>query len=137
MRPKWTRMVLNGSLPPSSFSYGYSPSWVMQIEPQPMPTRSPSTPASIKFLAWAAVTTGDDGSRERNVRIECHHPAQEHPGILVYTSPDLNASQSPSYPLPPSPGTISSPRSSEGLRGVTPHSPFPPITWRWGYFCLI
>lgn len=64
------RVVLNGSpSSSSSSSCGYPPSWVMQMEPQPMPTRSPSTPASIKFLAWAAVTTGDGGSRQRNVRI--------------------------------------------------------------------
>jgi hypothetical protein len=31
-----------------------------------MPTRSPSTPASIRFLAWAAVTTGGGGGRQRN-----------------------------------------------------------------------
>lgn len=24
----------------------------------------------------------------------------------------------------------------QGVRGA-PHSPFPPITWRWGYFCLM
>lgn len=29
----------------------------MQIDPLPIPTRKPSTPASIKFLACAAVTT--------------------------------------------------------------------------------
>lgn len=33
------------------------PSWVMQIEPQPMPTLRASTPASMRFFAWAAVTT--------------------------------------------------------------------------------
>lgn len=33
------------------------PSWVMQMEPQPMPTLRASTPASMRFLAWAAVTT--------------------------------------------------------------------------------
>lgn len=59
--------VLNGR--PSFCPYGYPPSWVMQMEPQPMPTRSPSTPASIRFLAWAAVTTGDGRSRKRNVRL--------------------------------------------------------------------
>ena len=32
-------------------------SWVMQIEPLPIPTRSASAPASIRFFAWAAVTT--------------------------------------------------------------------------------
>ena len=32
-------------------------SCVMQIDPLPIPTRKPSTPASIKFFAWAAVTT--------------------------------------------------------------------------------
>lgn len=34
-----------------------SPSWVMQMEPLPMPTLRASTPQSIRFLAWAAVTT--------------------------------------------------------------------------------
>ena len=29
----------------------------MQIDPLPIPTLSPSTPASMRFLAWAAVTT--------------------------------------------------------------------------------
>ncbi len=33
------------------------PSCVMQIEPQPIPTLNASTPASIRFFAWAAVTT--------------------------------------------------------------------------------
>ena len=32
-------------------------SCVIQIEPLPIPTLSPSTPASIRFFAWAAVTT--------------------------------------------------------------------------------
>lgn len=46
------------------------PSCVMQMEPQPMPTRRPSTPASVRCLACAAVTTVDPtgdkskGSRE-------------------------------------------------------------------------
>lgn len=33
----------------------------MQMEPLPIPTLSPSTPASIRFLAWAAVTTAEGG----------------------------------------------------------------------------
>lgn len=32
----------------------------MQMEPQPIPTLRASTPASIKFLAWAAVTTEEE-----------------------------------------------------------------------------
>lgn len=32
-------------------------SCVIQMDPLPIPTRSPSTPQSIRFLAWAAVTT--------------------------------------------------------------------------------
>ena len=32
-------------------------SCVMQMEPLPIPTRSASAPASIRFLAWEAVTT--------------------------------------------------------------------------------
>jgi len=33
------------------------PSCVIQMDPLPMPTLRPSTPASMRFLAWAAVTT--------------------------------------------------------------------------------
>jgi len=48
----------------------HSPSCVMQMEPLPMPTLRPSTPASIRFLACAAVTTGERGiEREREVYI--------------------------------------------------------------------
>lgn len=86
----------------------------MQMEPQPMPTRSPSTPASIKFLAWAAVTTGDGGSRQRNVRIARPHPAQEYPRVLFYLPQPKVLGQAHATPLP---GTTSLPRSSEGLKG--------------------
>ena len=34
-----------------------SPSCVMHIDPDPIPTLRPSTPASIKFFVCAAVTT--------------------------------------------------------------------------------
>lgn len=37
--------------------YNCVPSCVMQMEPQPIPTLRASTPASMRFLAWAAVTT--------------------------------------------------------------------------------
>lgn len=40
-----------------STAHFITPSWVIQIEPQPMPTLRASTPASMRFLAWAAVTT--------------------------------------------------------------------------------
>ncbi len=36
------------------------PSCVMQMEPLPIPTLRASAPASIKFFAWAAVTTATD-----------------------------------------------------------------------------
>lgn len=42
------------------------PSWVMQMEPQPMPTLRASTPASIRFFAWAAVTTRE---RQRHRKV--------------------------------------------------------------------
>lgn len=42
------------------------PSWVMQMEPQPMPTLRASTPASMRFFACAAVTTRER-QRPRNV----------------------------------------------------------------------
>lgn len=45
--------------------FSNSPSCVIQMEPLPIPTLSPSTPASIRFLAWAAVTTAAERGRQR------------------------------------------------------------------------
>lgn len=42
----------------------------MQMEPQPMPTLRASTPASIRFLAWAAVTTADEEEEEEEETTE-------------------------------------------------------------------
>lgn len=44
------------------------PSWVMQMEPQPIPTLRASTPASMRFFAWAAVTTRGRQTHEENQR---------------------------------------------------------------------
>lgn len=43
------------------------PSCVMQMEPQPMPTLRASTPASMRFLAWAAVTTAGEEDKPTSV----------------------------------------------------------------------
>ena len=72
----------------------FLPSWVMQMEPHPMPTLRASTPASIRFLAWAAVTTAthtrsrvsDKGSYTRDhthtlpcdIRLGLHDWMQKH-----------------------------------------------------------
>lgn len=53
-------------------SRGRLPSCVMQMEPQPMPTLRASTPASIRFFAWAAVTTGTENVTVYNRRIHIH-----------------------------------------------------------------
>lgn len=47
------------------------PSCVIQIEPHPIPTLRASTPASMRFLAWAAVTTRER-QRHRKVTKERH-----------------------------------------------------------------
>lgn len=43
------------------FMISHTPSCVMQMDPQPMPTLRASTPASIRFFACAAVTTTERG----------------------------------------------------------------------------
>ena len=40
-----------------------APSCVMHIDPDPIPTLRPSTPASIKFFVCAAVTTAKNACR--------------------------------------------------------------------------
>lgn len=53
------------------------PSWVMQMEPQPMPTLRASTPASMRFFAWAAVTTR---GRQMHTKNQCGSGAFERDG---------------------------------------------------------
>lgn len=53
------------------------------------------------------------------------------------TSPNLKCWARPILPSTPLPRTKSLRGSSEERRKVTLHSPFPPITCRWGYFCLM
>lgn len=76
----------------------------------------------------------------KNQKEECEAGVPTLPrSVLGYpsTSHNLKCWARPILPSTPLPGTTSLPRSSEERRGVTRHSPFPPITWRWGYFCLI
>lgn len=47
-----------------------TPSCVMQMDPQPMPTLRASTPASIRFLACAAVTTTEKEKRQLGINIK-------------------------------------------------------------------
>lgn len=61
----WCELTLNYYHKPLFLNL---PSWVMQMEPQPMPTLRASTPASIRFLACAAVTTRERQRRRNSVR---------------------------------------------------------------------
>lgn len=56
----------------ASLLHNDAPSWVIQIDPLPIPTRSASAPASIRFLAWAAVTTTNEQRNKLNI-IHCYH----------------------------------------------------------------
>lgn len=64
------------------------------MEPLPIPTLSASTPASIRFFAWAAVTTADDRRKQKNIpRIASSSNCKKHSNPSLQA---LHASRMPS-----------------------------------------